>query len=585
MKPIAEFARKSKFFRAAALILGCAGLALLPLAMIGCGHKGNAAEEEQKTPLVEVTTMHPLRKDLTRTVLQPGYLRPYEVTPIYAKIGGFALEPKHDIGDFVKEGQLLVELYVPEVEQDLKVKIARVTQAKADLKQAEESARAAKAGWEAASADASAKKAVIRSADAEVQRWFGEWERAKVLLMKGVYDQGTADQDKNQYLSSIARREEAQANYVSADAIVKKAEAYFHKAEADVLVAAASVDVAQSAKDSQKDWLDYRMITAPFDGIVTDRLVHKGHFLQPTNSGSTSKAAEPTFVMMRTDIMRCTVEVPELDAVLINDGDKAMVQLQAMPGTAIYGEVSRNTKSLDPKTRTLRVEVWLPNPVGATINYTASASGEITSVDPKPPTGGAGYPPNAVIPLRIARPGFAPVFTPPGKSKDSPKIPWRASTGKSKRAVVNATTNAAGEVVSYTLVENGTKYPAGNRTGNTIAEHMLQPNMYANVTIYARLPDAWTLPEDAIMNDILADGDRSYCFIVDEKGKVRKLFLEIGARCSDGIQILRKQRLDRKVWEPLTGHETVVITNNKALQDGQDVEVKAPETKVESAEK
>src|SRR5208282_5258593 len=103
-----------------------------------------------------------------------GFLRPYEQTPIYTKIAGFAKEPKFDIGDRVKKGELLVELYVPEVVQDLRVKAAKVDQAKADLQQAKEAALAAKAGREAARADIEAKLAAIRSVDAQVQRWRAE---------------------------------------------------------------------------------------------------------------------------------------------------------------------------------------------------------------------------------------------------------------------------------------------------------------------------------------------------------------------------------------------------------------------------
>ncbi len=58
---------------------------------------------------------------------------------------------------------MLVELYVPEVVQDLHVKAAKVELAKADLKQAKETANAAKAGREAARADIEAKLATIHS--------------------------------------------------------------------------------------------------------------------------------------------------------------------------------------------------------------------------------------------------------------------------------------------------------------------------------------------------------------------------------------------------------------------------------------
>ena len=92
---------------------------LLPLFIAGC-HKDET--DDGKTEVVEVGTISPVRKDMVREVAQPGYLRPYEMTPIYTKIAGYAMEPQCDIGDTVKKGDLLVQLRVPEVDQELKVK-------------------------------------------------------------------------------------------------------------------------------------------------------------------------------------------------------------------------------------------------------------------------------------------------------------------------------------------------------------------------------------------------------------------------------------------------------------------------------
>jgi len=550
--------RKSRTLRTTGLLLAWTGLALLPLAATGC-HK--AAEASEKKRVVEVTTTNPQRKDLTRLVFQPGYLRPYEKTPIFAKIGGYAKVPQYDIGDIVKQGELLVELDVPEVVQEVNVKVAKVKQAEADLLQAKENALAAMAGRESARADVTAKEATIRSADAEVARWLGEVERGRYLLTKGIYNQQDLDQDINQWRSSLAKRDEVKANHLSAQENLKKAAANYNKSEADVLVAAANVTVAEAAHAERRDWLAYRYITAPYDGEVTNKLIDTGSFVQPTNSGSTSKEAEPLFVMMRTDIMRCTVEVPELDAMLIRKGDKAVVDLQAMPGVEMIGEVTRTTKALDPRSRTLRVEVHLRNPIGATVVYTASDKGVITSVDPTPPSGGGGYPPNSVVPLLVGsrKGGLANART------DANGVVVSGKDG-----IVNATTNSAGVVVSYTLKNGGSDYSPGKVTAHTISDSMMRANMYAKVSILPKLRNKWMLPEDAILNDILANGDRRYCFLFEE-GKARKVFLEIGTRCEEGMQVLRMQRPGSKDWQHFTGNEAVIVTNNKALQDGQEV--------------
>ncbi len=441
-------------------------IVLFPLSLMatGCGsHAAGAASEEQQQPAtIEIGTVNPIRKDLTREIDQPGALRPIEETRIFTKIAGFAKEPKVDRGDRVKKGDMMVELYLPEVVQDLRVKAAKVQQAKADLTQAKEAAQAAKAAQEAARSEIEAKKASIRSADAQVMRWQAEDVRSRNLLNKGVYDQQTADEVVNQLRASEASRDEAKANLVSAQSKLDQAVAQYHKAQADIEVAAAMVSVAEATHDQWREWLSYAQVKAPFDGFVDTLNFHTGDFLQPSNS-------QPLFVVVRTDIMRCTIEVPELDAGLIKEHDKAVVRLQAMPGIEIPAEVTRFSNSFDNRARTLCVECYLKNADGA-----------------------------------------------------------------------------------------------------------LRPGMYANVKIMAKLRNAWILPPEAIMSDILADGDRSYCYVVEE-GKAHKVFIEVGTRGDEGVQVLSKQKAGGK-REEFTGNEAVVITNPKALQDGQVVKVQAPST-------
>ncbi len=119
--------------------------------------------------------------------------------------------------------------------------------------------------------------------------------------------------------------------------------------------------------------------------MVTLRNVHTGHFLQPANSGTTTMSSDPLFVLMRTDIIRVTVQVPEYDAPLVQDGDPAFVRLQAMPGAEFTGTVTRNSVSFDNKTHTLRAEVHLKNPKGqlhpgmyANVTIVSRVSGALT---------------------------------------------------------------------------------------------------------------------------------------------------------------------------------------------------------------
>ena len=104
--------------------------------------------------------------------------------------------------------------------------------------------------------------------------------------------------------------------------------------------------------------LAYTKIEAPFDGIVTQRNVDTGDLTQP------GADRPPLFVVARSDIVTIRVNVPETFAAEVNPGDRATVRLQAMNGKIVEGKVTRISWALDPKTRTLRVEIDIPNPGG-----------------------------------------------------------------------------------------------------------------------------------------------------------------------------------------------------------------------------
>ena len=102
--------------------------------------------------------------------------------------------------------------------------------------------------------------------------------------------------------------------------------------------------------------LGYTRIEAPFDGVVIRRNVNTGDLPRPGPGGP------PLFVVARSDILTIAVNVPETFATDVNPGDRASVTLQAMKGRVVEGKVSRISSALDPKTRTIRVEIDMPNP-------------------------------------------------------------------------------------------------------------------------------------------------------------------------------------------------------------------------------
>jgi RND family efflux transporter MFP subunit len=104
----------------------------------------------------------------------------------------------------------------------------------------------------------------------------------------------------------------------------------------------------------------YERVTAPFSGIVTQRRTDIGDLINAGNSGTGAQL----FQISRIDIMRIFVSVPEAYSEQITPGMHVKVQLTELPNQSFDGQVTRSDHSIDLATRTLLVEVDVPNPQG-----------------------------------------------------------------------------------------------------------------------------------------------------------------------------------------------------------------------------
>jgi multidrug efflux pump subunit AcrA (membrane-fusion protein) len=343
---------------------GCSIIAAIFLTVAnGCGHKvnakGNASADSDKLAVV-VTT--PRVQTIRRSIVQPGFITSYEETPIFAKISGFLKEVNVDIGDRLKKKQLLGVLWVPEIEKDVAVKAARIKQGMADVTLAREMLEVARANIETWDARVDVAKKGQERAKSECDRWKNEYLQDMAAVKQGIQSKQTEDEALNQYTAAQARMEEAKAKVTSAETSLFESKAKHSKAKEDVAVAEAKLVVLEAQYREQKEWFDYAKIEAPYEGIVTRRFVHTGHFVQPPSSGTTSKSAEPLFMFMRTDEMRVVILVPENDADLVKDGADAIVRIQSLKDREITGKIKRNAGSLNMQSRTLRVEIFVKNP-------------------------------------------------------------------------------------------------------------------------------------------------------------------------------------------------------------------------------
>lgn len=130
-------------------------------------------------------------------------------------------------------------------------------------------------------------------------------------------------------------------------------------ARQDVDVALAKSKAARHLRDSRRTWLDYTKVYAPFDGILIARFADPGALIQSATGSATQ--AVPLFTLVNIDKVRVYVNVPQESAQMTKPGVPVTFTVKELPGKEFTGTITRTTESLDPVTRTLLVEVDLPN--------------------------------------------------------------------------------------------------------------------------------------------------------------------------------------------------------------------------------
>lgn len=130
-------------------------------------------------------------------------------------------------------------------------------------------------------------------------------------------------------------------------------------AKQDVDVAEAAAEGAKQLTERRKTFLGYTKVTAPFAGVITARFADPGALIQAA-TGSVTQAT-PLFTLMDMDQVRIYVSIPQESATLAKPGIQTTLTVKELPGQEFKGTVTRTTEALDPATRTLLVEIDLPN--------------------------------------------------------------------------------------------------------------------------------------------------------------------------------------------------------------------------------
>jgi RND family efflux transporter MFP subunit len=272
-----------------------------------------AQEYDQALPRVEVIEVGASSK--VSELQLPGNIEAVTEAPILARADGYIRRRLVDIGDHVTAGQPLAEIEAPELDQ-------QVLQAKANVQQAQ-------AALDQAVANEQQGKSNLELARVTAQRWGS-------LVAAGVVSKQDNDQYQAQYQSQIA----------GVNALEKA-----------ILAQRANIAAAEANLARLNEMQGYRIVKAPFAGVITLRNVDVGALV---TTGSTM-----LYRIAQTGTLRTYVNVPQANSSSIHAGQKALVSVTNLPGRTFTGTVARTANSLDPSSRTLLVEVQVPNPDGA----------------------------------------------------------------------------------------------------------------------------------------------------------------------------------------------------------------------------
>jgi RND family efflux transporter MFP subunit len=199
-----------------------------------------------------------------------------------------------------------------------------------------------------------------------IHEWYVDiGQRVKAGQLLALIDAPEVDQ---QLLHSQAMLSQSRANLSLAEVTAKRyqelikdnavAQQQVDQNNQNLVAQRANVEAAAADVAGLKQQQVYERVVAPFDGIITERRTDTGNLINAGNSGTGAEL----FRVSKIGTMRIFIPVPEELSQQIQDGMGVSIELTELPGQRFEGRVARSTRSINVTSRTLLVEVDVPNP-------------------------------------------------------------------------------------------------------------------------------------------------------------------------------------------------------------------------------
>lgn len=286
------------------------------------------SSDSQSTAVIDVVKVK--SKLLKRDLQIPGELLAFQNVAIQAKVQGFVSSIVVDRGSHLKSGQCMMTISCPELEEQSKEREARYSGAISSLRKSEANLDSVKSRLEEA-------KARLEADSLTLSR----------LLQTNAKMAGAVAQNDIDVQNSTVTLDRARVSSVESE--VKSAASVI---EAEI----SNVQAAKKVLASTKEMQEYLTIEAPFDGVITERNVHVGSMVGPSDSHD-----KPMLRIQQRKMLRLVVPVPEDSISGMKVGKTISFTVPAYPGHNFVGVIARPGFAIDSSTRTMPVEISVKN--------------------------------------------------------------------------------------------------------------------------------------------------------------------------------------------------------------------------------
>jgi len=288
-------------------------------ASIGCRKTTVVAAE---APTVPTALVRPA--NLSNQIVLTAEFTPYQEVDVMAKVAGYVKNIRVDIGDHVREGDLLATLDVPELQEEREK---------------------ANSGVAAAQANITTARGAVQRAEATANIAHLSFQRIQDVSTKqpGLVPKQEVDVAQAHDLEAAAQLDSAKSSLLNAEQQQLQAE---------------------SERSRTETMLQYATIRAPFSGVITKRYASTGSMIQAGISSQTQ--AMPVVRLAQNSLLRLTLPVPANAVADIHNGHPVTVIVTTLNRT-FPGKITRFANSLQTSTRTMDTEVDVPNSDGSLI--------------------------------------------------------------------------------------------------------------------------------------------------------------------------------------------------------------------------